>query len=71
MDEIELQTTLVWMRRRQGIDLDTGTLADPAAAAAKLSELAQEQSRHLPFGSEPPQFVRLLHDLAPKDVTND
>jgi len=71
MQEDDLQNTLAWLSRVQGIKLDADEVADPADAAARLGQLAQEESRHLPFESEPSQFVKLLHDLAPKDLSDD
>jgi hypothetical protein len=64
----EAKTALDWLERFQGIKGEGEILAGPLATAERLSTLVGEAARTLPFGAEPPDFLRALEALAPKEA---
>jgi hypothetical protein len=60
------QTILDWLGEVQGTGPDAA-LQQPIAAAARLSAVVGAAAEGLPFGAEPPDFLRLLEELAPKE----
>ncbi len=68
MNEDELNAIETWLRRYQNVELPQTEIADPAAAAARLGDLAQSLISDLRTEAEPSAFARLLHDLAPENL---
>lgn len=52
-----------WLRRYQGVTIDSAALVDPAAIAARLEALARTAAQELPFDVEPTGFVRVFRSL--------
>jgi hypothetical protein len=57
-----------WLERFQGIEGDQQLFAQPLAVAERVSKLAGEAAKSLPFGAEPPDFLRMLGALAPRET---
>jgi hypothetical protein len=53
-----------WAREFLGIAADDQLWAQPAAAAQRLAAITGKAAEALPFGAEPPDFLRLLEELA-------
>jgi hypothetical protein len=64
----ESKAGLAWLERFQGIAAEEGLFTAPLAVAERVSRLAGEAARGLPFGAEPPDFARMLEALAPKEA---
>jgi hypothetical protein len=58
---------LEWLGEVQGTGPDPA-LEAPLAAAARLAGVVGGAAAGLPFGAEPPDFLRLLEELAPKEA---
>jgi hypothetical protein len=61
------QSVLDWLGEVQGTGPDRA-LEQPLAAAARLAGVVGQATAGLPFGAEPPDFLRLLEELAPKEA---
>jgi len=59
-----------WLKAYQGIDAPDG-IADPSRSPGGLGGVVQENLCRLEFDSEPSGFVRMLHQLAPKELRGE
>jgi hypothetical protein len=59
-----------WLKTYQTIDAPDD-IADPSRSAGGLGAVVQENLCRLEFDSEPSGFVRLLHQLAPKELRGE
>jgi hypothetical protein len=64
MTEQELAAFATWLRKTQGVEMDTESLREPAAAAARLGAAIGEAAAELPFGAEPSGFDTAIARLA-------
>ena len=71
MGDDELERIAAWMRCYQSIEMDAGRIADPLQSSEGLNQLVQNMIEALPFEAEPLAFARRLHELAPKDLSDD
>ncbi len=62
-----------WLHRYQGMPESAGRDGplDPSRTIGGISELLQARLADLDFDSEPAQFLRLLHELAPTELRGD
>ncbi len=72
-DNADLAAITEWLQRYQGIPKAAGQNVpiDPSRTAGGVSSLLQSQLADLDFDSEPAQYLRMLHELAPAELRGD
>ncbi len=74
MDNVSNRAAMTtWLHRYQGMpETITGDgPTDPSRTTGGIGDLLQARLGDLDFDSEPAQFLRLLHDLAPVELRGD
>ncbi|MDA0997277.1 MAG: hypothetical protein O2944_03610 [Proteobacteria bacterium] len=58
-----------WLSSLQGSNIELSGIINPSRGSRNVGALLDDAGADLNFDREPPEFYKLLLDLAPKDLT--
>jgi len=71
MGNLQNSALIQWLADYQGLDMTDERVAAPARSAAVFAETIRRTAAGLAFDTEPANFYKLLHDLAPNELKTD